>query len=202
MDPATFTVLFSMTAINAALPGPCTILTASRSAVAGQAAGSRITLGVLSANLVLVTITLAVMHGVLTVSDQAFGAMKWGGIAVLLAMAVRMLLSNSAKGGSATCAPHSLSDIGAGLMVGLSSPFNLVFLLALLPQFVPAEMGIAAAMAVVAAVLSGATVAQLGAVTLGLCSRGVLGGGARWFDRAGAVCLIGFAGTALAAPIA
>jgi threonine/homoserine/homoserine lactone efflux protein len=117
-------------------------------------------------------------------------------------MAARMLLSKPANDGSATCAPHSLSEIGAGLMVGLSSPFNLVFLLALLPQFVPAEISIATAMAVVAAVLSGATAAQLGAVTLGLCSRGMLGGGARWLDRAGAVCLIGFAGTALAAPIA
>jgi hypothetical protein len=53
-------------------------------------------------------------------------------------------------------------------------------------------------LAVVVAVLSGAAAAQLGAVTVGLCSRGVLGGGARWLDRAGAVCLIGFAGTALA----
>lgn len=86
MDPVMFAVLFSATAVNAALPGPCTILTASRSGVAGQAAGMRITLGVLLANLILVTITLAVMHGALTVSDQAFGIMKWGGIVVLLAM--------------------------------------------------------------------------------------------------------------------
>lgn len=77
MDPAMFAVLFSATAINAAVPGPCTILTASRSGVAGQVAGIQITVGVLLANLVLVTITLAVMHGALTVSDQAFGAMKW-----------------------------------------------------------------------------------------------------------------------------
>jgi threonine/homoserine/homoserine lactone efflux protein len=199
MDPAMFTVLFFATAINAALPGPCTILTASRSGAAGQAAGVRITAGVLLANLVLATMTLAVMHGALTVSNQAFGAMKWAGIAVLLALAVRMLLSKSASDGSATCASHSLSEIGAGLMVGLSSPYNLVFLLALLPQFVPAEMGIATVMAVIAAVLSGAAVGQLGAVTVGLCSRRVLGGGARWLDRAGAVCLIGFAVTALAA---
>jgi threonine/homoserine/homoserine lactone efflux protein len=136
MNPTLFTVLFCATAINAALPGPCTILTASRSAVAGQASGVRITLGVLSANLVLVTITLVVMHGALTISDQAFGAMKWGGIAMLFAMAARMLLSKSANDGPATCASHSLSEIGAGLMVGLSSPYNLVFLLALLPQFV------------------------------------------------------------------
>jgi threonine/homoserine/homoserine lactone efflux protein len=198
MDPAVVVVLFTATAINAALPGPCTILTATRSAVAGQGAGVRITLGVLSANLVLVTITLVVMHGALTISDQAFGAMKWGGIAVLFAMAARMLLSKSADRVSATCASHSLSEIGAGLMVGLSSPYNLVFLLALLPQFVPAEISIVTAMAVIAAVLSGAAAAQLGAVTLGVCSRGVLGGGARWLDRTGAVCLIGFAVTALA----
>lgn len=198
MDPAMFTVLFFATAINAALPGPCTILTASRSGVAGEVAGMRITLGVLLANLALVTITLAVMDGALTVSDQAFGAMRWGGIVVLFAMAVRMLLSKSADDGSVACATHSLSEIGAGLMVGLSSPYNLVFLLALLPQFVPAEISITTAMAVVAAVLSGAAAAQLGAVTAGLCSRSVLGGGVRWLDRAGAVCLIGFAGTALA----
>lgn len=198
MDAAMFTVLFSATAINAALPGPCTIFTARRSDVAGQAAGMRITAGVLLANLILATITLAVMHGALTVSDQAFGAMKWAGIAVLLALAVRMLWSRSASDRSATCASHDLSEIGAGLMVGLSSPYNLVFLLALLPQFVPAEMDIATVVAVVAAVLSGAAVGQLGAVTVGVCSRSALGRGARWLDRAGAVCLIGFAGTALA----
>jgi threonine/homoserine/homoserine lactone efflux protein len=109
MDPAMFAVLFSATAINAALPGPCTILTASRSGIAGQAAGIRITLGVLLANLILVTITLAVMHGALTVSDHAFAAMKWGGIAMLLALAARMLLSKSANDVSASCAPYSLS---------------------------------------------------------------------------------------------
>lgn len=82
-------------------------------------------------------------------------------------------------------------------MVGLSSPYNLVFLLALLPQFVPTEIGLTTVVAVVAAVLAGATVAQLGAVAVGLCSRGMFGGGARWLDRAGAICLIGFAATAL-----
>ena len=201
MDPAMFTVLFSVTAINAALPGPCTNLTASRTAVAGQAAGMRITLGVLLANLVLVTITLTAMHGALTVSEQAFSAMKWAGIAVLFAMAVRMLLSRSADDGPATCAQHGMSEVGAGLMVGLSSPYYLVFLLALLPQFIPAQMGIATVMTVVAIVLSGAAVGQLGSVIVGLCSRGVLGGRARWLDRAAGVCLIGFAGTAAAAPI-
>jgi threonine/homoserine/homoserine lactone efflux protein len=198
MDQAMFALLFFATAINAALPGPCTILTASRSAVAGQAAGMRITLGVLLANLVLATITLAVMRGVLTVSDQAFGAMKWGGIAVLLAMAARMLFAKPVKERSAPCAPHSLSEIGAGLMVGLSSPYNLVFLLALLPQFVPAELGVATVTGVLGAVLCGAAVGQLGAVTVGLCSRSVLGARSRWIERASAVCLIGFAGTALA----
>lgn len=55
------------------------------------------------------TITLAVMHGALTVSDHAFAAMKWGGIAMLLALAARMLLSKSANDVSASCAPYSLS---------------------------------------------------------------------------------------------
>lgn len=202
MDVAALTVLFSMTAINAALPGPCTILTASRSAVAGQAAGSRITLGVVLANLVLVTITLAAMQGVLAISDQAFAAMKWAGIALLLALAVRMLLSKPVRDGAPTRNPHSVSEVGAGLLVGLSSPYNLVFLLALLPQFVPSEMSITTAMAVVLTVLSGATVAQLGAVAVGLWSRGILGNGARWLDRVGAICILGFAGTTLATPIA
>ena len=148
------------------------------------------------------SITLAVMHGALTVSDQAFGAMKWGGIAVLFALAVRMLLSRSADDDRpATSAQLGMSEVGGGLMVGLSSPYYLVFLLALLPQFIPAEMGIATVMTVVAIVLSGAAVGQLGAVIVGLCSRGVLGGRARWLDRAAAVCLIGFAATALVAPI-
>jgi threonine/homoserine/homoserine lactone efflux protein len=91
-----------------------------------------------------------------------------------------------------------MSEVGGGLMVGLSSPYYLVFLLALLPQFIPAEMGIATVITVVAIVLSGAAVGQLGAVIVGLCSRSALGGGARWLDRAGAVCLIGFAVAALA----
>jgi hypothetical protein len=49
------------------------------------------------------------MHGALTVSDHAFAAMKWGGIAMLLALAARMLLSKSANDVSASCAPYSLS---------------------------------------------------------------------------------------------
>jgi threonine/homoserine/homoserine lactone efflux protein len=157
---------------------------------------------ILFGNLVLATITLAVMRGVLTVSDQAFGAMKWGGIAALLALAARMLLAKPAKDGSAPCAPHSVSELGAGLIVGLSSPYSLVFLLALLPQFVPAEMGVATITGVLGAVLCGAAVGQLGAVTVGLYSRSVLGARSCWFNRAGAVCLVGFAGSAMAVPLA
>jgi threonine/homoserine/homoserine lactone efflux protein len=83
--------------------------------------------------------------------------------------------------------------------LAVSSPPNLLFMLALLPQFLPDNLGSANLAAVVGAVAAGTllptkTMAMIGPRTSRLCSP-------QWIERAGAVSMLGFAGLAVAVAI-
>jgi threonine/homoserine/homoserine lactone efflux protein len=197
MDITALAALFLASTVNAALPGPCVLMTATRSAGSGWRAGAAITLGVLTADILLILGATAMMLGMLTLSASALGAMKWAGIAALVALAVRSLRT------SARVPAEKLSarDGAAGLAVGLSSPYNLVFFLALLPQFLPGgRPDLATVSAMVAALLGGAAVAQAGAILVGLgCCRFAAFSGP-WVDRACAACLLAIAAVAVTVP--
>ena len=89
MDITALAALFLASTVNAALPGPCVLMTATRSAGSGWRAGAAVTLGVLTADTLLILGATAMMLGMLTLSASALGAMKWAGIAALVALAVR-----------------------------------------------------------------------------------------------------------------
>jgi threonine/homoserine/homoserine lactone efflux protein len=173
MELITLTAIASASALNSAMPGPCVALTVGRSARDGLRAGLSVTLGVLAANV------------------------------ALAALALKMLLSRPPDGNhSAATVGSPLPDLAAGTMVGLSSPFNLIFLLALLPQLVPSYaldmLGIGL---VVGTVVVGAAISQLGASFLGAASGGLLNSGRR-IECAGSLSMMGFAILALATPLA
>ena len=171
METVSVFALYSVAALNATVPGPCTILTAARSALAGRGAGVRVTLGVVMAKTILLTSSLTVMFGAVTLSDGAFEVMRWVGIALLVAMAAHLLSSRPGGRGDQPRAAVDVPDVAAGLMAGVSSPYNLVLLLALLPQFLPAQLGAAAILPVVGAVVSGCVTGQIAAIVVGPCSR-------------------------------
>jgi len=203
MDPLALAALFIASMINAAIPGPCILLTIGRSARNGLSSGLRVSAGIIFGDLVLVTVAILTLLGLLTVSLAALTAMKWIGVATLVWLAAGMIRPRPQA--TVELSAQRLADVGdlvSGAMVGLSSPFNLVFVLALLPQFVPAT-GLSADTALLlgGAFLAGALLAQTGAALFGAGSVRLAGGNARGIEILGAAALFGFAGMALLAPL-
>jgi threonine/homoserine/homoserine lactone efflux protein len=202
MEPLALTALFVASTVNAAFPGPCMILTVGRTARGGLRSGLRVSVGVLLGDVVLVGLAVLAMLGTLTLGHRALSAMKWGGALVLLVIAARMLRAGPERPAGTARRTDKLGDVVSGAMLGVSSPFNLVFMLALLPQFIPPDgMDAGVALLIAGGFLAGVLVAQAGATLVGAGSLRLVGGQGRWLDYAGAAALIGFAGIALLAPL-
>ncbi len=69
-----------------------------------------------------------------------FRLLQWAGAGVLLLLALQLLRAPVSPE-APTCGRAGRADFAGGLLGGISSPFNLVFFLALLPQFGLAEHG-------------------------------------------------------------
>lgn len=114
----------------------------------------------LQAGLMLQLLLVAVGLGAAVAkSAMAFTVIKWLGVAYLLYLAVRQWRSATVDLGEQLGEPadgHRLALLTRGLLVNVSNPKGLVFLLAVLPQFivpadalVPQYLAIAATMVVV-----------------------------------------------------
>ncbi len=206
--------LFAAATLNALVPGPGMMLAVGRSAARGFGAGVQVSLGMALATLLVIGVVWAVMAGVLLVSEDGLVLLRGAGIAVLVLLALALLLGAPAEAvagpglaagrlaagaASGGAAGRGLGDLAGGLAAGLASPVHLVFLLALLPQFVDlASAGPADLAAITAGILIITTLPMLGASALG-AQTGRLGlGWARWVRRASGLALLGFAGLAMA----
>jgi threonine/homoserine/homoserine lactone efflux protein len=197
----TDTALYLATFANAAMPGPCAILAASRTVRGGVRSGLMVSAGVIVGIAALTGLAFGMMAGAVSVSDRALVAMKWAGAAALLLLAVRLLRA-APSGSPRGRRPAANTDFGAGAVVAMFSPFVLVFLVALLPQFVsPGTSAFAPALLAAAVFIVGAAAAQAGAILFGACSLGLGGASFRWVERASAILLLGFAGAAVMAPV-
>ena len=171
METPALLLLFAASFVNAIVPGPVVVLTFGRAARSGLRAGTTVSLGVLLADLLLVALALGVALGAFALSASGFAAMKWLGIAVLFALALYCL--RTADRPAAAAPPMRRRDGVAGLMVGLTSPYNLVFYLALLPQVMPGPPEAGAALAIAATTLAGIALAQAAVVAFALGCRGI-----------------------------
>lgn len=203
MDSISLGALMAAAFVNAVLPGPAIFYTIARSAVAGVAAGLRATLGVLLATLLLQAAVFKVLHGLLLISPEGLSAMRMFGASVLAMLAALMLMGRPARPDRLPRSrAQGLGDVAGGLMIGLTSPLHLVFLLAILPQFVDVAaarwtdlVGVSLGIVAVTAVPMVA-VSLLGAGALRLSPRGAL-----WITRAGGLVMLGFAGALAAAVV-
>ncbi len=204
MDWLTLGALALASAINAAIPGPCVALTVARASRSGTAAGLAVAGGILAAEAGMIAIALAMLVGLLELSAEFVTVLKWLAAAITIAMGLRMLAASwgEARENRAPGGAGAASDFCAGVLVSLASPYNLMFLMALLPLYLPADSLTGAnVLFAAAALLAGATVAYLGAVAVGVGSCRLIGAGTRWIERAGAVCLVGFGLLAITAPL-
>jgi threonine/homoserine/homoserine lactone efflux protein len=165
MDPVLALGLAGAAAASSAAPGPCILLACCRSATDGLLSGLRVTLGIAASKILLLACSWGVILGMVGVGEAAQNAFRLGGIALLAGVAVTMLAAQPVPlTGALAVGKWRLGDGALGLAVGLSSPLNLLFILALLPQFVDlAQLELGMAVLASAAVLLGGILPLLAA---------------------------------------
>ncbi len=200
MDPAAIILLGGAAAANSVVPGPCILVAASRAAIGGLARGLRVTFGIALSDVLLLGTAWAMILGLMTLSAAAEHSLRWAGLCLLALMGIAMLRARPTRAAAApTQGRLHLGDVTLGLALGLTSPLNLLFMLALLPQFIDlGRIDLACIAAATAAVLIGGALPLVGAC---LCAARLVTTGLRHtrvVTRLCGVALLGFAGIAAA----
>ncbi len=203
MDALLVLGLAGAAAVSAATPGPCLLVVSSRAATEGLGSGLRVTVGLVLSKAILLLAASTMILGALTLSDGAAQALRLGGLAVLVGLALTMLAARplplAAPGaGVPALGRLRLGDGALGLALGLSSPLNLLFIFALLPQFIDlGQPGLGCLLLASAAVLLGGALPFVAACLL--ASRLLLRRPetVRGITRACGAMLLGVAGLAL-----
>jgi homoserine/homoserine lactone efflux protein len=195
--------LLAAAAVNAVVPGPGMFLAVGRSARRGFRAGAMVTLGFGVAKAALIVAVWAVTTGIVILSDDGLSMLRQFGVGVLAVLALTLLFS-APSGPLAHAGPQTVrrargwsGDFGGGVAAGLTSPANLVFLLALMPQFVDfAAIRPAGLAAVAAALVTITAIPMLGASALAARARQADLGWAQHLPRIGGAALLCFAAAA------
>jgi threonine/homoserine/homoserine lactone efflux protein len=130
-------------------PGPAVMLVIACGLTHGARRSVAATLGVLSANGFYFALSATSLGAVLAASATFFTAVKWAGAAYLVLIAAQAIFGrpspitvSRAPGESAS--PRAL--FLSGLTLQLANPKTLIFFVAILPQFVDAQLPIGAQM--------------------------------------------------------
>lgn len=117
-------------------PGPGAVASMSSGARSGFPAGYWTAVGLQGGLLAQIVLVACGVGALLAASEPAFAAIKWLGALYLAWVGLKLLLGRSASGRadlSGTDGPGA--QVRRGLLVNLSNPKAIVFLLAVLPQF-------------------------------------------------------------------
>ena len=177
---ATFGLFCVATVALAVAPGPDNLFVLTQSALHGRVAGLLVTLGLCTG---LLAHTAAVVLGVATLvqsSALAFTVLKILGAAYLVYLAWKLLRAAPSVGASSP-AIRSLSKrqlYGRGILMNVTNPKVMVFMLAFLPQFAdPARGSLSAQLLILGATLILTTLVVFGAIAW---AAGLLG---EWLGR-------------------
>lgn len=129
------------------VPGPSVLFAISRAIVGGRRHALLTVLGNaagLFAQVVFVALGLGVL---VTGSDQAYAVLKLAGAAYLVWLGIGAIRhrGDSAKALQTAGTERSTAPLRDGFVIGVTNPKSIVFLAALLPQYVDASMGMVAA---------------------------------------------------------
>lgn len=202
MEPSAYLILMTASAVNMALPGPAIILTFTRASCQGLSAAASVAMGLLLSSLTLALGAVLILAGLLELSQNALAAARWAGLAVMLWIALRLIFAPAMPTPN-DLGPARAGDLLAGFAIGITSPFNILFLLALLPQFAPERIGAETAVAMIAAYVFGQFLVLAAASTLGAAAGRAFLGKSRnlLIQRLAGVALAGFALTASTLPV-
>jgi threonine/homoserine/homoserine lactone efflux protein len=124
------------------IPGPAVLYIVSRSVDQGRAAGFASVLGVTTGTLIQIALAVVGLSSVVLASAIAFDAVKYAGAVYLVYLGVRRLLSREAVALATERPPRTLRRLYAqGVVVNMLNPKTVLFVFALLPQFVDVHAG-------------------------------------------------------------
>ena len=93
--------------------------------------------GDLSANILQMTAAAFGLAAVIATSATAFGLIKWLGVAYLVWIGMRVMLSKGGQGrGQTQAVAHPARLFRLGFVTSMTNPFAVVFFAALFPQFI------------------------------------------------------------------
>ena len=160
------------------VPGPAVFYIVARSVEGGRPAGLLSVLGIGAGGLVHVAFAAVGLSAILASSATAFSAIKWLGVAYLVYLGLRRILTRD-EASAVTVGREPLSRVFLqGIIVNVLNPKTALFFLAFLPQFVDPSRGAASAQ-----------MATLGVtfVLLALCTDGLYtllsGAASDWLGR-------------------
>jgi threonine/homoserine/homoserine lactone efflux protein len=149
-DAATLAVFATASLALYVAPGPDMYYTASASRGQGRRAGMLSALGTTTGLVIHTMLAAFGLSALLALFPPAFQVIRWLGVAYLLYLGLRVLLSGEAPGAPAGQAVgRSWWIYGQGVLVNLLNPKIALFFLAFLPQFVDPARGAPAAQMVV-----------------------------------------------------
>jgi len=195
----TFLLYLAAWTLVALSPGPAMFFSMSQAARHGMHGAVAGTAGILLGHLICFTFVAFGLAALLASVNGAMTAIRIVGALYLMYLGLRMILSRAQAVPDVTAAapqpPARGSIVLQGLLVQLTNPKNLMFVLAFLPQFISAERPLLPQLAIMLTV----TVIIDGAFLLGYAQIAVRGTralkGSRvvtWLERAFGVALIFF----------
>jgi homoserine/homoserine lactone efflux protein len=147
--------LVGAAAVNSAAPGPCILVTMTRAATHGIRSGLGVTMGILLSIVLLLTVAWSMILGISSVPGEALQILRSGGLLLLVGLALLMLRAEplAPRVEPSRAGTVSVMERAGG---GALEPLHLLFIFALLPQFVDlAQLDAAAITLATTAVLIG-----------------------------------------------
>jgi threonine/homoserine/homoserine lactone efflux protein len=124
------------------VPGPAVLYVVTRSIEMGRAGGIASVAGITTATVVLTGLAAAGLSSLILASRGAFETVKYVGAAYLVFLGLRRLLTRDPEEAPAETVPRTRRRAYVqGVVVNLTNPKTIVFVLAFIPQFVDPQAG-------------------------------------------------------------
>ena len=140
MNWSLFSAFLLITILLVLTPGPIVTLVISTAATRGVRAALITVIGTTLGNAVLLACIALGLNWVLRTSAEVFEVMRWTGAAYLVWLGIQKWRAPAAPDGDASLeAPAPRSLYRQGILVNLGNPKAIVFIAALVPQFIEAS---------------------------------------------------------------
>lgn len=125
-------------------PGPAVIYVMTQGVKSGYQASLHANAGIISGNIIYFVISATGVGALLMTSHDLFTVIRWVGAAYLIYLGFKTFFGKSELAPDALPISHSGFEIyKTGLIIQLSNPKNLIYFIAILPQFLSPESSLA-----------------------------------------------------------